>query len=226
MAFLCLLALGWLYEETAQWLLRWQGEQLLGEVKSLQVGGKPPNLGASISVWSKRGTLEKSCSGETCYYFIRSDHLLPSVLRGDSEQLHKNWIAGFIDHTGLRSSVIGAEVRTENGVIIQKSFMEDVALPVRDWYLREGAYVPDLAVYSGENTEFPDYWRINPEHPFWYARRQKGLYGLIVKFTSNESAPEKEKLMNFRFSCITSFLPCRNESEILAEGARLLERNE
>ncbi|HZQ44216.1 MAG TPA: hypothetical protein VFA99_13265 [Acidobacteriaceae bacterium] len=223
MAFLCLLAFGWLYEETAQWLLRWHGQQLLGQINSLQVGGKPSNLGTLIGAWSKRGTLEKSCSGETCDYFIISRHLLPSPVRGDPEQPHKNWIAGLIDHTGLRNSAIGARVQTENGVIIQKSFIEDVGLPVRDWYLRSGAFVPDLAVSSGENTEFPDYRHINPEHPFRYARRVKGEYGLGVTFTSNESAPEKEKLMNFRFSCITNFLPCRNESEILAEGARLLE---
>ena len=232
MLFLCPLVSVWLYEETTQWLLRWRGSQLLAEIRSLQVGASSPNLQALIHTWSKRGSLEKGCSGdhqENCYYFIRIRHILPSALRGDPDRPHKNWIAGLFDHAGLRSSAIGAGVQTENSVIIQKSFSEDVDLPVRDWYLRGGAYVPTLTVSSGENTEFRgSYWRqrIKPAHPFRYARRFKGPYGLGVAFTSNESASEKEKLMDFHFSCITRFLPCRNEREILAEGARLLENDE
>ncbi len=229
MLFLCLIALGWLYEETTQWLIRWHGEQLLAEMKSLQVGGGSANLDTLVGAWSKDGTLDKSCYGEnqnSCYYYIRFGRLLPSAIRADPEAPHKNWIAGLIDHIGLRNSMVAARVQTENGVIIEKSFSEVVELPVRDWYLRGGAYVPELAVSSGENTEFRAPYQskhINPAHPFCYARRYKGPYGLGVAFTSNESAPEKEKLMDFRFSCITKFLPCRDEREILAEGARLLE---
>ena len=117
-------------------------------------------------------------------------------------------------------------VQTANGVITNKSFSEGVDLPVRDWYIRGGAYVPTLAVFSSENIDFRDFiWRehVNPVHPFRYAHRLKGPYGVNVSFTSNESADEREKLMEFRFSCITAFLPCRNEREILAEGTRLLE---
>jgi len=225
----CLLALSWLYEEASQWLLRWHGERLLAEVQSVRVGGSSANVEALVIDWRKRGSLQKGCYGEhqeTCYYFVRIGHLLPSAFRGDPNQAHKNWMARLIDQTGLRSSMIGAGVQTENGLIIQKSFSEEVELPIRDWFLRGGAYVPSLAVSAAENAEFRTEFQrelVNPEHPFRYARRFKGPYGLGVSFTPNESAPEREKLMDFRFTCITKFLPCRNERQILEEGARLLE---
>ena len=227
--FLCLLAAGWLCEEAAQWLLRWQGKRLLAEVKSLQVGGSSANVETLVSSWSKRGTVESGCQGEhqqTCYYFVTIRHLLPSAFRGDPDRPHRYWIAGLIDHTGLRSSAIGAGIQTENGVISQKSFSEDVDLPVRDWYLRGGAYVPTLTVSSTEKSDFRNFWwreQVNAQHPFRYAHRFKGPYGVNVSFTVNEAADKREKLLDFRFSCITTYLPCRNEREILEEGTRLLE---
>ena len=119
----------------------------------------------------------------------------------------------------------GAGVNTENGVIVQRSYAEEVQLPVRDWYLRGGAYVPSLAVSAGENDRFRsprDLENINPSHPFRNAWRYKGPYGLGVAFTTQETKSERDRLMDFRFSCITQFVPCGNEREILPEGAPLL----
>ncbi len=224
---LCLVALTWAYEEASQWLLRWRGEQLLAQLKRLQVGSSSATAEAFISTWSKRGTPWQTCDGvqgQTCHWSVRISHILPSALRGDSDRAHQKWLARLTDHTGLRSSVIVADMRIENGLIIQKSFAEIVELPIRDWYVRGGAYVPDLAVGSTENTASSPYSdeHIDQAHPFRYARRLKGPYGLSVVFTPSESPSEREKLMNFRFSCITNFIPCNNEREILPEGARLL----
>lgn len=207
------------------------GQAIIGG-GGIQVGGSSANVERLVSSWNERGTLEKGCQVEhqqTCYYFVTIRHILPSALRGDPDHPRRYWIAGLIDHTGLRSSVVGAGVETENGAITQKSFSEDVDLPVRDWFLRGGAYVPTSTVSSSERNDFRNFmWRehLNPAHPFRYARRFKGPYGVSVSSALNESADEKKKLMDFHFSCITTILPCRSEREILDEGTRLLENNE
>jgi hypothetical protein len=45
----------------------------------------------------------------------------------------------------------------------------------------------------------------------------------MVSFTTQETESERDRLMDFRFSCITQFFPCNNEREILPEGALLLD---
>lgn len=100
-----------------------------------------------------------------------------------------------------------------------------VGIPVRNWYLRGGAYVPELAVSSNEVSGFHDFEKeaySQPSYPFRIARRMKGPYGVIVKFTQDESTVEQAALMDFRFDCMTRLIPCKDESEILAEGSKLL----
>jgi hypothetical protein len=122
--------------------------------------------------------------------------------------------------------MVGAGVNTEHGVIVERWYAEEVQLPVREWYLRGGAYVPSLLVSAAEDDRFRSahaLGNINPSHQFRKAWRFKGPYGLLVSFTTQEAQSERDRLMDFRFSCITQFFPCSNEREILPEGALLLD---
>jgi hypothetical protein len=60
-------------------------------------------------------------------------------------------------------------------------------------------------------------------HPHSSARETK--FGLIVGYSPDEEISERAKLMDFHFDCITRFIPCKNEGEILPEGQVLLEEH-
>ena len=83
-----------------------------------------------------------------------------------------------------------------------------------------------MLVSSAEAVSFRDSEReqfAKPSHPYRFAHHLKGPYAVLAKFTPEESPIEKAELMDFRFNCITQFIPCKNEREILAEGSNLLE---
>lgn len=226
----------WICAEASQWIFRKQAERLRADLKSIYVGQQSTEAESVLKKWRTKGTINEGCYGEdnaTCYFGISIRHTFPRILRGSPENSPenstKNILPTALDLAGLRNSAAVAGVLTEHGVVVQRSYAEEVELPVRDWFLRGGAYVPSLAVSASENDRFRspyDRAHVFPSHPFRRARRNKGPYGLEVEFTTEESAPERVKLMDFRFSCITQFMPCTNEREILPEGAQLLNGNE
>jgi hypothetical protein len=225
---LCLLIAGWVFAEISQWRLRWQAEQLLADLKTINVGHSSVEAESVLRKWANRGVLATECgdNGTRCYLNLSIRHTLPEFLRASPDDKAKDWLPKVLDCVGLRDSVVGAGVNVEHGVIVQRWYAEEVELPVRDWYLREGAYVPSLTVSAGEKDQFRvtyDLEHINSSHPFRNARRYKGPYGIMVSFTTQETESERDRLMDFRFSCITQFFPCNNEREILPEGALLLD---
>jgi hypothetical protein len=223
---LCLVFAIWLFAEARQWVLRWEAQRLLGDLQSIQVGHS--SAGEADAALRKSGEIQSGCREDqsaTCYSQVLIRSRLPEPLCGSPDEFAKNWLPRVIDHLGLRCSGIGAMIITEHGVVTEKSFFEEVNLPVRDWYLRAGACVPSLAVSSNEALRFREFEqsRVAPSHPLRYAHRYKGPYGLGVKYLSAEEPSEKASLMAFQFSCITRFFPCRDEREVLPSGANLLE---
>jgi len=229
---MCLLCIAWVLAEASQWLLRWEAQRLLEDLMSIQVGHSTlAEAQSNLARWRKWGTVVEGCHGgddSTCYFYVTLRSRLPQIFRGNPEDGGHNWLPRIIDFVGLRYSAVGAGVSSEHDVVTSKSYSEEVDLPMRDWYLRGGAYVPSLAVSSSEVIQFREYEQrlAALSHPFRIARREKGPYGLDVKFLLGESKPERAKLMDFRFSCITQFFPCSNEGEILLSGAQLLDQEE
>jgi len=226
-AVLLLLGAAWIFAEGLQWLLRWRAEKLLADVQSLQVNhSTSAEVQALLNKWSRWGETQTSCREDTCEYFLTMRHFLPTVLRGNADEEANNWLPMLTDLIGLRSAIAGAGFSAEHGVVTAKGFSLMVHLPVRDWFLRGGAYVPDLAVSSSEVSKFRDYedkYYVRQSHPSRMARSMKGPYGMLINFKPEESAAEKAALMNFQFSCLTQFFPCRSEREILPEGWQMLE---
>lgn len=147
------------------------------------------------------------------------------MFRGDPNEESKSWLLTTMDHIGLRSAQVGGGFNLEHGVVTQKWFSEEVSLPVREWFVSGGAYVPTIASTSIEAAGFneTDLQRVNPSHSSRIAHDIKSGFGLIVKFKPDETIPEQAALMDFHFSCITKFFPCRSERDILPEGWQLLQ---
>ncbi|MGA9671830.1 MAG: hypothetical protein WBQ94_21640, partial [Terracidiphilus sp.] len=215
-----LLISAWLLAEVFQYRLRWRAESMLADIRSLNVNQSSATETKSIlNKWERWGEIQTSCRGDSCQYFVRVTCLPSSILilNRNPDAIAKNLMLRIADNVGLRSSATGAGFTLEHGIVTGKEFAEQVSLPVRDWYSRERAYVPELLVSSGETTRFRDVDDnyLLASHPSRMARYAKGPWYMMVKFKPDESNAEKSALMDFRFSCITQFLPCKSEREIL-----------
>jgi hypothetical protein len=223
---LVLLGAAWIFADASQWLLRWRAEGMLADIQSLKVNQSTSAQGQSLlRKWSHWGEIQTYCREGTCQHFVILRHILPTILQGNPDRNAINCLPILIDFIGLRSAGVGAGFSEENGVVTEKGFSEMVHVPVRDWYLRGDAYVPDLVVSANEVHKFGDHeeYYVRPSQPFRLARYMKGPYGVIVKFKPEESTSEQAALMNFQFSCITQLVPCRSERDILPEGWQLLQ---
>lgn len=225
-----LLIVAWAVGEVLQWRMRWRAEKLLDDVRSLQVNrSTDAEARALLQKWARWGSVQTYCREDGCNAYVVVRRWMPEFMQAEPIGKAPQWLASLIDLTGLRASDFSARFDTKNGLVTGTGFTESIGLPVRDWYSRDGAYVPDLMVSSGESTEFNDHEReayVQPTHPHRIARRMKGPYGVFVKFTPKEMPAEKAALMDFHFGCVTQFIPCKDESEILPEGVRLLDQQE
>ena len=217
----CLVSV-WLFGEAAQWLLRWRAEKLLADIRSITVG--------QTSVDNARRLLERpsresfrpiSCDDRGCQYTVIVRHNLPEVLIGRYDKRY--WIPYVVAFFGLRNSGAIAGFTASNGIVTQKWYGLNVGLPPSDWFDRGGAYTPDLLVSSSGSTELPAYEQsILPPGQYHHVRNFKGTYGVVVSFDRREAAAEQNALMDFRLDCVTRLIACRDESDILSEGKRLL----
>jgi hypothetical protein len=213
----------WAIAYAGQWLLRWRAERLLGEIRSLQVNRSTlAEVKPLIAKWSKTQEVSTDCTAEDCQYGVTLTDVLPAPLRGYPDDGVKNYLPRLMDHIGLRSASAVGGIRVRNGVVTERTFIENVSLPVSVWFERGGAFVPDLLVWSSEISSFRGY-DFTPLYPHRVARNLKGPYGVKITFVPEEQADVQKALMDFRLHCITRFSPCLEESEILPESSKLLE---
>jgi hypothetical protein len=95
------------------------------------------------------------------------------MLQGNPDKKVPRWLPTVIDIIGLRSAAVGAGFTEEHGVVTEKGFSVEVGLPVREWFNRGGAYVPELAVSADEVSKFRDIeekFYVRPSHPSRIAR--------------------------------------------------------
>ena len=227
LAILFLLGVVWIQAEASQWFLRWRAEHLLTDVCSLDVNRSGwSDAQRVMNKWNSYAVPAGPCTADACTYRVDLLQVLPQTLIGYPDVGVKNWLPRIVDHTGLRSVAARAGFTVEHGIITSKWFAEQVALPVREWNLRGGAYVPDLAISSGEFLGFPGSEAGPQLHPYRQVRNWKGAYGITVQFLPQEDSSEQVLLMDFRFSCITQFSPCLDYGAILPEASRNLQEQE
>ena len=132
--------------------------------------------------------------------------------------------------TGLAKSVRGG-FNITHGVVTAKWFAEQVSLPVQAWDSSaispaSAAYIPALAVSSGEFAEYPHNATLPSSHPYRRVQNFKGALGITVYTLPQEDASERAALLDFQFSCITRFSPCLSQADILPEAWKMAEEQE
>lgn len=203
--------------EAAQLLLRWRGQKLLAEIRTLHAGRSTwADVQPIMREWDSWSAPKGACSEEACTYQIDVIQTLPPFLLGDPNGGAKNWIPRIVDHTGLRSAAVRAGFEIQRGVVATRWFGVQVTPPVRDWGVPDG-YVPYLSVSSAESSQFHEH-NVGQKllHPNRLAQN-KAAY-IAVTFAPEEEPAEQSALMNFSFSCITRLTPCESEGQILPEA--------
>lgn len=214
----------WSYFYYGQHKVAVRAKILLEQVNSIQTGvTTEAQLQPILDQWkSMDQDLIHECGEAGCFYKLWIVDALPTSLSGlGSDEGAPLYLARLASHLGLRSVGVNVGVVVTNGVVVQRWFSELTALPVRDWYLRGGAYVPDLAVSSGEYAPSTGRYRCKPAEVHC-AANLKGPYAIDVSYSTAETAANKQAYMNFNLDCLTRFLPCRRESEVLPVSERLL----
>jgi hypothetical protein len=223
LVFLVLLVALWVGAIAQQWWARRDGQKLLGTIRTIAVGRTTEaEIKPLLDKWRASDGSEPYCDEQGCQY--RLDHIshLPGFLIGNEDESARNWLPRLADHLGIRRSRVLVEVTVRNGVVTGKSFAMEVGLPVRVWFDREGACVPELTVSSEETVRLPDYdERFRAFHQV--VRSLKGELGIVITFDND--VPAERDLLNFHFQCMTQFSPCLSENELLPGSVQLLQKS-
>ena len=227
LAFLLLIAAVWASSYYSQWAVRRRAEHLLTDIHTLNVNqSKWSDAQALMKKWSDYGSSPGPCTADFCNYRITMVQSLPQMMIGYPDPGVHNWLPHIVSHLGLRSAAARGGFSVQHGVVTAKWFAEQVSLPVQAWGQPNGAYIPDLAVSSGEYPGYPNIDTGLALHPYRRARDWKGDYGITIYFLPQEDPAEQTRLMDFQLICITRFHPCRDEGDILPEARRMLQEEE
>jgi len=224
---LCLIVLAaWSSSYYSQWAVRWRAQNLLSEVRALNVNQSHfTDAQPLIKKWAAYGAPVGACTSDSCVYRITLVQVLPPFAVGYPDKGVHNWLPRLADHLALRSVAVRAGFSVKNGVVASKWFAEQVSLPVSAWGPPGGTFIPDLAISSGEFSAFtPNAGPDSPSHPYLRIRDWHGPYGITVQFLPQEDPSEQTALMDFRLTCITRYSPCRSQSDILPEALRILQQ--
>jgi len=222
---LTVLCIGWLVMEAGQWLFRIRAEALLADIRSLELNRSSwTDAERLMARWGRWGGWYGSCDANDCRYKIMIVHL--SLVSPDFVLAEGPHLGGrVLELVGLRSAVVTASFHVVHGVVTNKGFGMDVALPISKWitpgggfWLKAdrvgGTYWPslDVAAFEGAKLRGSTPFQIakHPNHGFVRRRIR-----LEASFTPEESLAEQTALMDFHFDCITRWTACAGIEEIL-----------
>jgi hypothetical protein len=221
-----LFSIGWITAKSSQWLFRMRAERLFADFRSLQINGSSSDAQSLLRKWGQHGSTISNCDGDLCRTSFSMFLTLPPLLCGRPYGVVHNILPAMADFLGFRNEGAGFDFTTQGGIITQKGFGMDVALPVVGWIRWDKSYIPDLAVWSNETAKFNDHEESHrtASYPFRVVRQIRGVYGMGVAFTPEESPSEQAALTNFHFTCLTQFFPCQSLGDILPEGWQMLQQ--
>lgn len=204
-----------------QHVLRHRAERLLGDILSLELRQATFEDAQIVSVrWNRLGHYEGSCNKRHCdfnvvlgdFFFNRFD-----FLGGRLRLLDPYMFAGG------RPAQVRARVVVHNGIVWDKSFNVDLAVPA--YKDAEGSFIDyTLMGDSGSISSFsPSRWGFRGGvlfHANYIVGKPDGCDGpcreVHFYFTPYADPVDVQRLMRFDLSCLTRWLhPCRKEVDIM-----------
>jgi len=231
-AALLFLSIGWLAMEARQRLFRARAEALLADIKSLELNRSSwSDTQRLMTRWGKCGGSYGNCDPENCSYSIRIYHLPlvhPSFVFEEGPHIG----ARILELAGLRSAVVTAGFHVVHGVVTDKGFGVEVALPVNQWINPGGSFwVKDevgSSYWPSLDVAFLEGAKLGQSNPFTIAKHpNRGFVQrrirLEASFTPEESQEEQAALTDFHFDCITRWTPCTSRRELLPRAEEEFE---
>ena len=193
------------FVQVQQHLLRWRAERLLADIREIQMGKSTwADAQRLMDRWGKWGGYQGSCTSERCEYHIRLKDILQEKDRSSyGYLLHPYYLLGG------RFATVGARIQVKNGAIWTKSFYAEVFSPAPIPFFGDGDYFL-IGETGGPNSELDTDKDLDVFLPIC-----TGCKMIDVEFSPFADSESVNRLLDFRLSCLTSVLVCRQPSDLM-----------
>jgi hypothetical protein len=170
--------------------------------------------------WQHYSKVSPGCNSNSCKITITlSDpRAYPRLL---SWFFQPPWLARLVLRTGVRPAGITGEIKVRNGKVWGKHF--GIEVYVRDLG-RPNGWPLTLMADTSTVYHFAAYGEIDPQlriHPDYVIGRPGGCDGPCVlayaRFTPYADPKDVRRLMQINLSCLTRWVPCQTEADILPQ---------
>jgi len=205
-----------------QHLLRWRAERLLADIHSIQMGKSNwQDAQRLITRWGRWGAWQGECSPRRCdYQIVMEDafHVIPIYQMPNLEIREEgNQRFAFLRRPyywlGGRFAWVDARIQVRNGIIWTKTF---------DVGIHESSNIPfendDDYALSGSGWAYTNYRNndLLPGREYDVIHPPcSGCKSLDVEYTPLADPAMVNRLLDFRLSCLTSIVKCRQPSQLM-----------
>jgi hypothetical protein len=206
-----------------QHILRWRAEQLLSDIRELQLGKSTwADAQKIMTRWGAWGHYDGSCTQERCSYKI--------ALNGfDCETCTYRFLE-IVTALATRDASINADIEVINGAIWGKDFALRVLVFENVFHLFdiEGGYILTASARTVWRTaDFNRYYSM--DHPDYVVHHPGGCEGCVSvysRFTPFVAPDQARDLMDFNLACLTRLLQCKGRSDIMPRVGRQVKSEE
>jgi hypothetical protein len=241
-AFIALLAVSAAYVQIQQRILRWRAEQLLADIREIQMGKSTwADAQRLMTKWGAWGEWQGDCT-EDCEFRICIDdashalHRFPVLDGGNwgSRPRWPQWMNRPYGWAGGRFAVVEAEFDVRHGVIWSKSFAVLVT-PFPERYDSRGELIPAsrssvIGQARGSTSLFHGWTHsvnsfFSPVHPEMsvFAEDDDRGHWAVAQFTPFVDENTIRPLLDFNLECLSRWKDCRSTRELMPTAVPLFE---
>jgi hypothetical protein len=217
-AIAALLALGTgfaLFVQIEQRILRRQAERLLADMREMQSHASTwADAQEIMRRWRPWGLGESSCTPKECFFYVRIVDPVDAFLLGNDDRLPRfHWLIWPTQLLGEKFTLIEASLRVNHGIVEESRFR-----------MNFGGQNEGMARAVNEFKTFDESRAERLQHPEYYLEKHPGCTGCIrfeTGFTPLAGQEKIHELTDFNFSCITRWLPCTTEADVMPSAWKL-----
>lgn len=206
------------FVQMSQWIARWRAERLLSDIRSLRLQQSTwSDAQRVMNRWGRWGGYTGTCDASNCeYHILLTDWLGEAMWRLSRfprlERLAEPAVYPLLHSVDAHLPEIDSRVDVHNGSVTGLMFSLATEVPFRDY--RYDFPMMSRAVFTA-HPEFHALWPERNPHPEYSVFMRSGTDGYFVtEFNADTKEKDLESLMQFNFSCLTRFSPCREPSDL------------
>jgi hypothetical protein len=205
-----------LFVQIEQRILRSRAERLLADMREMQSHpGTWADAQKIMQRWRPWGLGESYCSPEECFFYVRMVDPVNALLLGnDDGHPKRHWLIWPAQLLGEKFTFIEASLRVNHGIIEESRFRMNF------WGQDEGIAI------AVDDLSALDYMTERWQHPDYYAEKHPWCVGCVrfeTGFTPFAGPDKIRELTDFNFSCVTRWLSCTTEEDVMPSAWRLYQ---